>query len=234
MKILPRSIYYNLNYKRKKLIIYILVTWILIYVITKSFKSEKPKTKKIKSLNIKEFQNSDCYSAFQSFNFNINLTNKETHVNCDDKDWILINDDGTLIYNTEYLKKNNIQIKTCEYAAIKWYKNDFEYEIKEAVQFVNNDKININEEFFQISCKSFNKYYKSAFARIFKAKKINKPLRQPINVFLFGLDSVARETWLTYLPESSEFLIKNLSSNILNGYNIVGDGTPAALIPVIL
>ena len=35
------------------------------------------------------------------------------------------------------------------------------------------------------------------------------------------------------MPQSSEYLIKELGSSVLNGYNIVGDGTPAALIPIL-
>ncbi len=48
-----------------------------------------------------------------------------------------------------------------------------------------------------------------------------------------GLDSVSRIKWLKQLPKSSEFLIETLRSKVLTGYNIVGDGTPAALIPIL-
>ncbi len=50
---------------------------------------------------------------------------------------------------------------------------------------------------------------------------------------MLGLDSVSRKKWLRHLPQSSEYLIKELGSSVLNGYNIVGDGTPAALIPIL-
>ncbi len=48
-----------------------------------------------------------------------------------------------------------------------------------------------------------------------------------------GLDSVSRLKWLKQLPKSTEFLIEDLKTNVLTGYNIVGDGTPAALIPIL-
>lgn len=50
---------------------------------------------------------------------------------------------------------------------------------------------------------------------------------------MFGLDSVSREIWLNTLYESSDYLLNKMNSNVLNGYNIVGDGTPAALIPLL-
>lgn len=50
---------------------------------------------------------------------------------------------------------------------------------------------------------------------------------------MLSLDSVSRKKWLTQLPRSSEFLLDELGTNILTGYNIVGDGTPAALIPML-
>ena len=48
-----------------------------------------------------------------------------------------------------------------------------------------------------------------------------------------GLDSVSRTKWVEQLPKSTEYLLKALKSNVLSGYNIVGDGTPAALIPIL-
>ena len=48
-----------------------------------------------------------------------------------------------------------------------------------------------------------------------------------------GLDSVSRLKWVSELPKSTEYLLKTLDAKILSGYNIVGDGTPAALIPLL-
>ena len=48
-----------------------------------------------------------------------------------------------------------------------------------------------------------------------------------------GLDSVSRIKWLKQLPKSTEYLLNTLKSSVLSGYNIFGDGTPAALIPIL-
>ena len=75
------------------------------------------------------------------------------------------------------------------------------------------------------------------FAKIFKKReKFKDPsegAKQPINIMFIGLDSVSRTKWVEQLPKSTEYLLKALKSNVLSGYNIVGDGTPAALIPIL-
>ena len=72
------------------------------------------------------------------------------------------------------------------------------------------------------------------FARIFKPRgRLNEKNKQPINIFFIGLDSVSRKDWLQGLPKSSDYLINTMNAHVLNGYNIVGDGTPAALIPIL-
>ena len=79
-----------------------------------------------------------------------------------------------------------------------------------------------------------NDYTFTLFAKIFKPKLINENTnKKPINIFMLGLDSVSRQSTFEKLPKSSNYLKKKLKSNILNGYNIVGDGTPAALIPIL-
>lgn len=54
-----------------------------------------------------------------------------------------------------------------------------------------------------------------------------------LNVLMFGFDSLSRNTFIRKLPKSYRYLKTNLNSLILEGYNIVGDGTPQALIPIL-
>ena len=50
---------------------------------------------------------------------------------------------------------------------------------------------------------------------------------------MFGFDSLSRNTFIRKLPKSYAYLRQTLDSIILEGYNIVGDGTPQALIPLL-
>lgn len=53
-----------------------------------------------------------------------------------------------------------------------------------------------------------------------------------LNVLMFGFDSLSRNTFIRKLPKTYHF-IKQLNALVLEGYNIVGDGTPQALIPIL-
>ncbi|KAL1490473.1 hypothetical protein ABEB36_013161 [Hypothenemus hampei] len=54
-----------------------------------------------------------------------------------------------------------------------------------------------------------------------------------MNVLMFGYDSLSKNTFIRKLPKSYEYLTKNLGTIVLEGYNIIGDGTPQALIPLL-
>lgn len=54
----------------------------------------------------------------------------------------------------------------------------------------------------------------------------------PFNVIMFGFDSLSRNAWMRKLPKTYDYMTNQLNADVLQSYNIVGDGTPQALIPV--
>ncbi|GJQ86031.1 hypothetical protein Trydic_g14975, partial [Trypoxylus dichotomus] len=54
-----------------------------------------------------------------------------------------------------------------------------------------------------------------------------------LNVLMFGFDSLSRNTFIRKLPKSYDYLSNYLRGLVLQGYNIVGDGTPQALTPIL-
>ena len=50
---------------------------------------------------------------------------------------------------------------------------------------------------------------------------------------MFGFDSLSRNMFQRNLPNSYKYLTETLGAIVLEGYNIVGDGTPQALIPIL-
>ncbi|CAG0921824.1 unnamed protein product [Notodromas monacha] len=54
----------------------------------------------------------------------------------------------------------------------------------------------------------------------------------PVNVLIWGYDSISRNTFIRKLPKTYDFLIEALGGMVLKGYNIVGDGTARAIIPM--
>lgn len=183
------------------------------------------------------FKNDNCFSAFDNLNeINLNLYKTNKKSNCSTADWVLFDykqDHAVLIYNYDYLTENDIKIENCKYATVDWYKNDFEYKLNEMVNFENGTIVKAEGNLFiYIACNCSNStiQYKTAYARILKK---NEPIaenhKSPINVFMLGFDSVSRKLWLENLPKSTNYLVNTLKSTILNGYNIFGDGTPAAV-----
>ena len=56
---------------------------------------------------------------------------------------------------------------------------------------------------------------------------------EPLNILIFALDSMSHMCYQRKLPRTYKFIQETLGSTILNGYNIVGDATTAALIPLL-
>ncbi|XP_026483892.2 uncharacterized protein LOC113391951 isoform X1 [Vanessa tameamea] len=53
------------------------------------------------------------------------------------------------------------------------------------------------------------------------------------NVLILGFDSTSKNGFIRRMPKSYKILTEKLEATVLNGYNIVGDGTPAALFPIL-
>lgn len=53
-----------------------------------------------------------------------------------------------------------------------------------------------------------------------------------LNVMIMGADSMSRLKMIRKLPKTYDKL-KKMGAIILEGYNIIGDGTPQALIPIL-
>jgi hypothetical protein len=254
MKIIRRN--FNLTQRKIILIFTYLIFFIafLRFYSISTFKNEKTKeTLKLsdtnallKVFNLKLKTNDDknnsgimnCHSRIEKSTIQVE---SKPHAPCNNEDWILINEEGVVTFNYKYLDRNNIKIEKCSYQAVEWYKDDFNYQLLPERSINNGSILDKSKDFFHFKCwqsgGGSHKYH-SAHARIFKSKAKHDNERRdlpekPLNIMMFGLDSVSRETWLNTLSKSSDYLLNKMGSNVLNGYNIVGDGTPAALIPLL-
>ena len=138
------------------------------------------------------------------------------------------------MHNKDVLSQFNLEIEECFYSNIKWKTNDNNYMVTNKTLIKHGDSVNKNEEYFIVKCKSKkNQSFESAFAKIFKKLENGIKLKNPFNVLFIGFDSVSRTDFFQNLSLTSNYLVNHLKSNILWRYNIVGDGTPAALIPIL-
>ena len=59
------------------------------------------------------------------------------------------------------------------------------------------------------------------------------PAALPLNVLMFGFDSTSHMSWMRMLPRTHRYFTEALGGVVLDAYNIVGDGTPQALLPIL-
>lgn len=121
---------------------------------------------------------------------------------------------------------------------------DDDFQVKDGSRvFPINDGMPLISDFFKIDCRSqkdgiiySNIHSGIAYDSTLQARPIfNKLSKNALgyNVFVLGFDSVSRMSWMRMLPKTYEYIVKELGAIILKGYNIVGDGTPQALLPIL-
>lgn len=56
---------------------------------------------------------------------------------------------------------------------------------------------------------------------------------KPLNIILLSYDSLSRVSWFKRLPKTTEYLLNKLNFKLMYGQSIMGDGTPACMIPLL-
>lgn len=121
--------------------------------------------------------------------------------------------------------------------------DDFTIELGKSVFLTSEEEsIKLENDFFVVRCESEKKkQWKNLVAGIHrnetlveKVRKIKPPSdSMKLNVIMYGLDSMSRMHFIRKLPKTYKYLTEELRAIVLKGYNIVGDGTPQALIPIL-
>ncbi|CAF0870241.1 unnamed protein product [Adineta ricciae] len=146
---------------------------------------------------------------------------------------------GTFRLSQQALQKHGAIV--CAYRPILRSKDDFST-MEGARLFPIVDKMPLVSDFFRADCRARDgSFYSNIHSGImFDAGLHMRHIWNPMvkthlgyNVLMFGFDSVSRMTFMRFLPKSYNYLIKELGSIVMKGYNIVGDGTPAALLPIL-
>ena len=157
-----------------------------------------------------------------------------------ENNWIIVENGSFFITEESKVQHGSV---TCQYVPI--YRGDDDYKIKNGKkESFQGGVVRSPSDFFKISCKGrdgaryFNihatvsdKGIKNTTAARMEGNSTSGAI--PLNVFMFGYDSVSRNTWKRKLPKSHKYVTKVLGGIVLEGYNIVGDGTPAALLPIL-
>jgi hypothetical protein len=163
---------------------------------------------------------------------------KETDLKCNPKtNWIYV-ENGTLRVSKTAIKKHG-QI-LCAYLPLYRGNNDFTVNEGKRI-FPVMDKFPIITDFFKVDCRSkdggiySNIHSGISYDSSLQMRHLWNPLPKTAlgyNVLIFGFDSVSRMSWIRMLPQSYEYMLKE-GFIVLKGYNIVGDGTPQNLLPIL-
>ncbi|CAF3375943.1 unnamed protein product [Rotaria socialis] len=164
---------------------------------------------------------------------------KKSQPDCEKStNWVYI-DNGTFRLSAQALQKHGPIV--CAYRPILRSKDDFST-MEGARLFPVFDKMPLVSDFFRADCRARDgSFYSNIHSGImFDAGLHMRHIWNPMvknhigyNVLMFGFDSVSRMTFMRFLPKTFSYFIKELGGVILKGYNIVGDGTPAALLPIL-
>lgn len=172
----------------------------------------------------------------------IHFFEKHEPLECQKKDsniednWVFINDEGVVRF-TE--KRAKAKCKIQYFSRIDDNTNRYE----EPVEINDGDRMN-GSDYATVTCiQGFQKFNSLLWdvndnlevherARKMRREQTD-PEKKPYNVYFLGFDSLSQMSFRRKLPKTVDFLEKKLGSVVLNGYNIVGDGTPQAFIPIL-
>ncbi|XP_075987486.1 uncharacterized protein LOC142984060 [Anticarsia gemmatalis] len=158
---------------------------------------------------------------------------------CDGTDWVNC-------YRSKCMVDRDI-LKTmkdveCTYRDII-YVNDSYYYLGEAVVVKEAESYALNKsDHVKVSCTGTDinglglisstwSSYKAGFRHI--PLPVRPDLKDAYNVLFLAFDSISHNGFIRSMPKSYQYLIEDLDAVFLNGHSIVGDGTPAALFPIL-
>lgn len=152
----------------------------------------------------------------------------------DDKDWITVSNGSVFVTPGATQIHGSISCNITYFDRIDDFKN------KDLGRVILNDSavLLLEHDFMKVHCtaKDGNKYENVhpgiRFVPEFHRKTADIPSGLGLDVLMLGFDSLSHMTYIRKLKKTYKYFTENLQGMVLNGYNIVGDGTPQALIPI--
>lgn len=149
-----------------------------------------------------------------------------------DEDWV------ACFVSVCTIKKHIIEQKggliTCEFTDV-FRKDDYQFEYGGTMRSTNRYLLQ-NSDIVRVKCKATDgSRWSGTLIGIRKDAEVVKRKKEVngVNVLMFGFDSLSRNAFIRKLPKAYDYLTNVLHADVLKGYNIIGDGTPQALIPLL-
>jgi hypothetical protein len=110
------------------------------------------------------------------------------------------------------------------------------------------------DEVIEVTCIGLNGFYNTKFkynnlhVQIVRKQLDSEPQKEtnsntssspsnlncsPLNIILLSYDSLSRVSWFKRLPKSTEYVLNEMGFKLMYGQSIMGDGTPACMIPLL-
>lgn len=162
-----------------------------------------------------------------------NYLEKVEPVKCaDETDWVYTGNGKFYISESAVNKHGKIK---CAYVPIV-NSNDTFKSLKPIMPMLNGSVL--ISDAFKVSCKSADgQKYANVHACIAPTTSRipveNTSTSDRYNVLMFGFDSLSRQMFMRLLPNTHRYFTEVLGGSLLEGYNIVGDGTTQALLPIL-
>ncbi|CAK1549143.1 unnamed protein product [Leptosia nina] len=161
-------------------------------------------------------------------------------INCKGRDWVTCNMSECFVTEETLLELKDV---SCTYKDIV-YIDDHNYKVADGVKLFNDEKYILNQsDYFKVSCYGYDRKGFNLLSRRWLGYKVGiRPVSVPpvtaarmdsLNVLIMAFDSTAYNGFVRKLPKSYKVLVEEVGAVILKGYNIVGDGTPDALFPIL-
>ncbi|XP_076284101.1 uncharacterized protein LOC143210795 [Lasioglossum baleicum] len=158
-------------------------------------------------------------------------------LSCKPDDWVTVS--GSRLEISKKAKKKYGSI-ICSFSEIV-RKNDYNVLFMTSVD--SNDYYELkHSDFVDVKCESKNgDEWHSIMAGVKNDPRMKEENKWEnvasnalkLNILMLGFDSLSRNTFIRKLPKTYQYLKNDLDALVLEGYNIVGDGTPQALIPIL-
>lgn len=172
---------------------------------------------------------------------NMPLWNKEIEkyieiaepVKCaDENDWVYTKNGK--FYISLAAEKKHGKLK-CKYEPI--FSADEDFVVGESYfPMLNGSKL--LSDAFKVSCIAADGYKYSNTHACIAQQSPRIPVKmssssENFNVLILGLDSLSRQMFMRLLPKTHKYFTEVLDGSLLEGFNIVGDGTTQALMPML-
>ncbi len=154
--------------------------------------------------------------------------------------WVDVSN-GMIIIRDDARKQFGVNGQLECYVTPIYRKNDYisKYD-KQAKYKLENSTTEVHHDFIKVECTGADgATYDNLHLTVVPQPNLKPSIQYPTNglgmdVIIFGFDSVSRINWLRNVPLVHEYFTQQMDGVVMKGYNIVGDGTPQALMPILM